>query len=84
MASSLTPGPFDALVLTVSGALTLPIGMTNEDLVRVDGVDGVKAVVVRYRRTRRLCAVNTSAFLSCDGPRAQVRDDGSTRMGRTE
>ena len=41
--------------------------MTNAEVVCVDGVDGVGAVVVRYTRTGRLCAVNTPAFLSCDG-----------------
>ena len=41
--------------------------MTNAAVVCVDGVGGVEAVVVRYTRTGRLCAVNTSAFLSCDG-----------------
>jgi thioredoxin reductase len=40
--------------------------MTNAEVVCVDGVDGVEAVVVRYMRTGRLCAVNTPAFLSCD------------------
>ena len=54
------------------------IGMTNAEVVCVDGVDGVEAVVVRYRRTGRLCAVNTPAFLSCDGsiqvPRAEMGD----------
>ena len=41
--------------------------MTNAEVVCVDGVGGVEAVVVRYTRTGRLCAVNASAFLSCDG-----------------
>jgi thioredoxin reductase len=41
--------------------------MTNAEVVCVDGVGGVEAVVMRYTRTGRLCAVNTSAFLSCDG-----------------
>jgi hypothetical protein len=40
--------------------------MTNAEVVCVDGVGGIEAVVVRYPRTGRLCAVNTSAFLSCD------------------
>jgi hypothetical protein len=39
---------------------------TNAEVVCVDGVGGVEAVVVRYARTGRLCAVNTSAFLSCN------------------
>ena len=42
--------------------------MTNAEVVCVDGVHGVEAVVVRYTRTGRLCAVNASAFLSSDGP----------------
>ena len=41
--------------------------MTNAEVVCVDGVGGVEAVVVRHTRTGRLGAVNTSAFLSCDG-----------------
>jgi hypothetical protein len=52
--------------------------MTNAEVVCVDGVHGVEAVVVRYTRTGRLCAVNTSAFLSYDGsthpPRARIGD----------
>jgi hypothetical protein len=40
--------------------------MTNAEVVCVDGVDGVEAVVVRYARTGRLFAVNAPAFLSCD------------------
>jgi len=39
--------------------------MTNAEVVCVDGVRGVEAVVVRYTRTGRLCAVNTPACLSC-------------------
>ena len=50
--------------------------MTNAEVVCVDGVDDVEAVVVRYRRTGRLYGVNTPAFRSCDGskpsPHAQV------------
>jgi thioredoxin reductase len=41
--------------------------MTNSEVVCVDGVDGVEAVVIRRVRTGRLCAVNASTFLSCDG-----------------
>lgn len=43
--------------------------MTNAEVVCVDGVGGVEAVVIRYARTGRLCAVNTPAFLSyeCSG-----------------
>ena len=36
--------------------------MTNAEVVCVDGVDGVEAVVVRYTRTGHLCAMNTPAF----------------------
>jgi hypothetical protein len=39
--------------------------MTNAEVVCADGVDGVEAVVIRRRRTGRLCAVSASAFLSC-------------------
>ena len=41
--------------------------MTNAEVVCVDGVDRVEAVVIRHARTGRLCAVNASAFLSCTG-----------------
>ncbi len=41
--------------------------LTNSEVVCVDGVDGVEAVVVRHARTGHLYAVNASAFLSCDG-----------------
>jgi thioredoxin reductase len=51
--------------------------MTNAEVVCVDGVDGVEAVVVRYRRTGRLCAVNTPAFLSCDGSTDPPRRGGN-------
>lgn len=40
--------------------------MTNAEVVCVDGVGGVEAVVIRYVRTGRLCAVNASALLTCD------------------
>lgn len=49
---------------TANGHLTV---MTNAKVVCVDGVGGVEAVVIRYTRTGRLCAVNTQAFLSCGG-----------------
>jgi thioredoxin reductase len=38
--------------------------ITKAEVVCVDGVDGVEAVVIRYTRTGRLCAINTSAFIS--------------------
>ena len=40
--------------------------MTGAEVVCVDGVDGVEAVVVRHAPTGRLSAVNASAFLSFD------------------
>jgi hypothetical protein len=46
--------------------------MTNAEVVCVDGVEGVEAVVIRDVRTGRLRAVNASAFLSCDGTPASV------------
>src|SRR5438132_323458 len=50
--------------------------MTNAEVVCVDGVDGVEAVVIRHTRTGRLYAVNASAFLSCD------RSTGTAHAGR--
>ena len=41
--------------------------MTAAEVVCVDGVSGVEAVVVRHVPTGHLSAVNASAFLSCDG-----------------
>ena len=40
--------------------------MTNAEVVCVDGVEGVEAVVIRHLRTGNLYAVNASAFLSCN------------------
>ena len=48
---------------------------TNVEVACVDGVDGVEVVVIRHARTGRLCAVNASAFLSCDGSTALGRGD---------
>src|SRR5690242_20553238 len=45
------------------GQLTV---VTNAEVVCVDGVDGVEAVVIRRSATGHLYAVNASAFLSCD------------------
>ncbi len=39
--------------------------VTNAEVVCVDGIDGVEAVVIRDGRTGRLCAVNATAFVSC-------------------
>ena len=41
--------------------------MTNAEVVCVAGIEAVEAVVIRRARGGRLCAVNASAFLSCDG-----------------
>ena len=38
--------------------------MTSAEVVCVDGVDAVEAVVVRHAPTGRLSAVNASAFVS--------------------
>jgi len=40
--------------------------LTRAEVVCVDGVDGVEAVVVRHAPTGHLSAVNASAFLCCD------------------
>jgi thioredoxin reductase len=40
--------------------------MTRAEVVCVDGIDGVEAVVVRHASTRHLSAVNASKFLSFD------------------
>jgi len=40
--------------------------MTGGEVVCVDGVDAVEAVVVRHARTGRLSAVNASSFVSFD------------------
>jgi hypothetical protein len=45
--------------------------MKNAEVVCVDGVDGVEAVVIRDVQTGRLHGVNTSAFVSCDGLRPE-------------
>lgn len=41
--------------------------MAGADVVCVDGVNGVEAVVVRHARTGRLYAVNASAFAEAAG-----------------
>lgn len=40
--------------------------MTNAEVVCVDGVNRVEAVVIRHTRTGRLYAVNATTFLSFD------------------
>ncbi len=59
------------------GQLTV---VNNAEVVCVDGVDGVEAVVIRHSRTGQLYAVNASAFLSCDGSTVRrMLDEGSDR-----
>jgi thioredoxin reductase len=48
--------------------------MTRAEVVCVDGVNGVEAVVIRHGPTGRLSAVNASAFLSSD---ASGKNDSS-------
>jgi thioredoxin reductase len=50
--------------------------MTNAEVVCVDGVDGVEAVVIRSVRTGHLFAVNASAFLSCGGSSTALQARG--------
>jgi thioredoxin reductase len=52
------------------GQITL---MTNAEVVCVDGVERVEAVIIRHLRTGRLFAVNASAFVPCDEATASAR-----------
>jgi shikimate 5-dehydrogenase len=47
--------------------------MASAEVVCVDGIDAVEAVVVRHARTGRLSAVNASAFVSFDASSASRR-----------
>jgi thioredoxin reductase len=47
----------------------------DAEVVCVDGVDRVEAVVVRHAPTGRLSAVNAAAFLSCVDRRSRVLTD---------
>jgi hypothetical protein len=62
-----------------AGQLTV---VTGASVVCVDGLAGVEAVVIRYSRSGRVCAVNASAFLARDGRRTRGRrcgiDSGSS------
>jgi hypothetical protein len=49
--------------------------MTNAEVVCVDGVERVEAVIIRYARTGRLFAVNASAFVSCDVATTSARTE---------
>lgn len=60
---------------TASAEANLVTVMTSAEIACVAGVDGVEAVVIRYTRTGRVCAVNASAFLSCN---ASTRSAGTT------
>ena len=40
--------------------------VTGAEVVCVDGVEGVEAVVIRYAQTGRLRAVNASSFMACE------------------
>jgi thioredoxin reductase len=46
--------------------------ITNADVVCVDGVERVEAVIIRYARTGRLVAVNATAFVCCDDDTASA------------
>lgn len=50
--------------------------ITNAEVVCVDGVDGVEAVVIRYARTGRLYAVNASAFQTEEGYERKSKRQG--------
>ena len=54
--------------------------MVNAEIVCVDGVDGVEAVVIRHARTGRVCAVNASAFVSCHGKATDIQRQSSGRQ----
>ena len=53
--------------------------ITSAEVVCVDGIDGVEAVVVRHAPTGHLWAVNASAFLSCDADIVQWGRSSSPR-----
>jgi len=53
---------------TGSGCGQLKV-LTSAEVVCVDGVDRVEAVVVRHAPTGHLSAVNASSFLLCDAQR---------------
>jgi hypothetical protein len=55
--------------------------MTGAEVVCVDGVNTVKAVVLRHARTGRLSAVNASAFVSFDASSQSQRPLGTSENG---
>ena len=56
--------------------------ITSAEVVCVDGVNGVEAVVVRHAPTGHLSAVNASAFLSCDGQNNEYKSYKQKDMRR--
>ena len=68
------------LCKTVRSDAVQLIVMTNAEVVCVDGVDAVEAIVVRHLRTGRLSAVNASAWVKDEvrtappGPKASRPD----------
>lgn len=57
---------------TAGGDSSQLMVVAGAEVVCVDGIDTVEAVVVRHSRTGRLSAVNASTFLSCDRSFAPV------------
>lgn len=55
--------------------------MANAEIVCVEAIDRVEAVVIRYARTGRLSAVNASAFVSCDEGNGFSRELGRYSSG---
>ena len=55
--------------------------MANAEVVCVEAIDRVEAVVIRYARTGRLSAVNASAFVSCDEDKEFSRELGTYSSG---
>jgi hypothetical protein len=54
--------------------------ITGAEVVCVDGLDDVEAVVIRHARTGRLSAVNASAFVSSDSPSRRYLRPGCARL----
>lgn len=55
--------------------------MANAEIVCVEAIDCVEAVLIRYGRTRRLTAVNASAFVSPDDGNGFRRELGRYSSG---
>jgi len=56
--------------------------MANAEIVCVEAIDCVEAVIIRYTRTGRLCSVNASAFASFDEGLGSSRALGRYNSGR--